>query len=230
MLRSRTARGGQVSDRSLANRAMHTVFSRINQKRQWWQLPTTTLKVLNLLSQRLDLRDMNLYDTSVKIKTEATEEPPPEALTARRADGKWNDLKDPDMGSAGRAFSRNIDPKRIKPEKPPRLYDPNPRTVSLELMTRDSFKPATTLNALAAAWIQFENHNWFFHGRGNPDDYIDVPLADDDDWPDRPMHVRRTVSVPAHNSGNGNGSSANGSNGHDPNNIDFGNTETHWWD
>src|ERR671921_882833 len=55
---------------------MHTVFSRINRKRQWWQLPTTTLKVLNLLSQRLDLRDMNLYDTSVKIKTEATEEPP----------------------------------------------------------------------------------------------------------------------------------------------------------
>jgi hypothetical protein len=216
-----------VSDRSLANRAMHTVFSRINRKRQWWQLPTTSLKVLNLLSQRLDLRDMNLYDTSTKIKTEATEEPPPEVLKARRADGKWNDLKDPDMGSTSTAFARNINPKRIKPEKPPRLHDPSAREVSLELMTRHEFQPATTLNVLAAAWIQFENHNWFFHGRGNPEDTMDVPIADSDDWPEHPMRVRRSVAVPAHGAGNGNG---NGSNGHDPNNIDFGNTETHWWD
>src|ERR687886_315021 len=201
---------------------MHTVFSRINQKRQWWQLPTTTLKVLNLLSQRLDLRDMNLYDTSVKIKTDATEEPPPEALKARRADGMWNDLKDPDMGSVGTPFSRNINPKRIKPEKPPRLHDPSARKVSLELMTRHEFQPATTLNVLAAAWIQFENHNWFFHGRGEPDETIDVPVEDSDDWPEHPMRVRRTVSVPAHHS-----RSSGDSNGSD---IDYGNTETHWWD
>src|SRR5919202_2405271 len=202
MLRSRTARGGQVSDRSLANRAMHTVFSRINQKRQWWQLPTTTLKVLNLLSQRLDLRDMNLFDTSEKIKTEATEEPPKEALTARRPDGRWNDLKDKDMGSVESSFTRNIDPKRTKPEKPPRLHDPSARNVSLELMTRHEFQPATTLNVLAAAWIQFENHNWFFHGRGDKDEVIEVPVEDSDDWPDHPMHVRRSIPVPG---GNGDG-------------------------
>jgi hypothetical protein len=34
------------------------------------------------------------------------------------------------------------------------------------------------------------------------------------------MRIRRTTSTPAHNSGGGNG---NGS-------VDFGNTETHWWD
>ena len=61
-------------------------------------------------------------------------------------------------------------------------------------MTRDEFKPATTLNILAAAWIQFENHNWFFHGRGKAEETMDVPIADDDDWPEHPMHVRRTVS------------------------------------
>jgi len=49
--------------RSVANRVLHSVFSRVNQKRQWYQLPTTSLKALNLLSLRLDLRDLNLFDT-----------------------------------------------------------------------------------------------------------------------------------------------------------------------
>ncbi len=44
-------------------------------------------------------------------------------------------------------------------------------------------------------------------------------MEDSDDWPDHPMRVRRTVSVPSHSSGVG----KNGS-------IDYGNTETHWWD
>jgi hypothetical protein len=211
--------------RPLPHRAMHAVFSRINARRPWWQLPTASLKGLNLLSLRLDLRDMNLFDTSEELKTqEPTEEPPREALTARRPDGRWNDLKDPEMGSTGSGFTRNIDPRRIKPEKPPRLYDPNPRDVSLELMTRDFFKPAETLNALAAAWIQFENHNWFFHGRGKPEEVMEIPLRPEDDWPEHPMHVRRTVSTPANQGGSGGrGHNGDGS-------IDFGNTETHWWD
>jgi hypothetical protein len=197
------------------------VFSRVNEKRQWYELPTTSLKALNLLSLRLDLRDMNLFDTSTPIRKHGLEEPPKEALTARRPDGRWNDLNDPEMGSTDSEFTRNIDPKRIKPEKPPRLHQPSARKVSLELMTRHQFQPATTLNVLAAAWIQFENHNWFFHGRGNKDEVIEVPLEDSDDWPENPMRVRRTVAVPAHHtrsSGDSNGS------------IDYGNTETHWWD
>jgi hypothetical protein len=210
--------------RSLPNRALHAVFSRVNRKRPWYELPTTSLKSLNLLSLRLDLRDMNLFDTGTPIRTEGLEEPPKEALTARRPDGKWNDLNDADMGSTGTAFTRNINPKRIRPEQPPRLHDPSARTVSLELMTRDRFKPAENLNVLAQAWIQFENHNWFFHGRGDPDDVLKVPIADSDDWPEHPMRVRRTVAVPAHPSSRSNGSSGNGKA------IDYGNTETHWWD
>jgi hypothetical protein len=205
--------------RSLSSRAMHAVFSRINKRRQWYELPTTALKSLNLLSQRLDLRDMNLFDTNVPIRTHGIEEPPEEARTARRPDGKWNDLDDPGMGSAGSAFTRNIDPKRIKPEKPPRLHEPSARKVSLELMTRDEFKPAVNLNVLAAAWIQFENHNWFFHGRGKEDEVLEVPVEDADDWPEHPMRVRRTVSVPAHGMRPG-----------ERGTVDYGNTETHWWD
>jgi hypothetical protein len=198
---------------------MHAVFSKVNQKRPWYRMPTTSLKALNLLSLRLDLRDMNLFGTDTPTHTRGVEDPPREALTARRPDGRWNDLKDPDMGSTATAFTRNIDPKRIRPEKPPRLFDPSPRTVSLELMTRDKFKPATNLNVLAQAWIQFENHNWFFHGRGTPDEVLEVTLEQNDDWPESPMRVRRTVPIPAHSSGVGKSGS-----------IDYGNTETHWWD
>jgi hypothetical protein len=207
--------------RSLSGRALHAVFSRVNRKRPWYELPTTSLKSLNLLSLRLDLRDMNLFDTGTPIRTQGLEEPPKEALKARRPDGKWNDLEDADMGSTGTAFTRNVNPKRIRPEQPPRLHDPSARTVSLELMTRDRFKPAVNLNVLAQAWIQFENHNWFFHGRGDPDDVLEVPIADSDDWPEHPMRARRTVPVPAHPSSRSNG------NGRE---IDYGNTETHWWD
>ncbi len=207
----------------LSSRLLHAVFSKVNKNRAWYELPTVGLKALNLLSLRLDLRDHNLFDTGTPIRTHGLEEPPPEVLTARQPDGRWNDLEDPEMGSTGTAFTRNVDPKRIKPEKAPRLFDPSPRTVSLELMTRDEFKPATTLNVLAQAWIQFENHNWFFHGRGQEDEVMEVPVEDSDDWPEHPMRVRRTVSVPAHSSGSG----SNETNG---NGIDFGNTETHWWD
>jgi hypothetical protein len=204
--------------RPLPVRLLSGVFERINHRRQWYEVPTTPLQALNLLALRLDLRDKNLFDTSNPMKTETEAEPPPEALTARRPDGKWNDLDDPAMGSKEREFTRNIDPRRIRPEKPPRLYDPNPRTVSLELMTRERFKPAETLNALAAAWIQFENHNWFFHGR-NEEDLMEVPLPEGDDWPESPMHVRRSIPLPG-TGGNGNGRGP----------TDYGNTETHWWD
>jgi hypothetical protein len=92
----------------------------VNRKREWYDLPTTALRSLNLLSLRLDLRDMNLFDTGTPIRTHGLEDPPAEALTARRPDGRWNDLEDADMGSHGTAFTRNINPKRIRPEQPPR--------------------------------------------------------------------------------------------------------------
>src|SRR4051794_12647583 len=183
-------------------------------------MPTTPLKALNLLSLRLDLRDFNLFDTSIPIRKKGIEEPPEHVLTARQPDGTWNDLDDPGMGSNKSAFSRNINPKRIKPEKPPLLHDPSARKVSLELMTRDEFKPAVNLNVLAAAWIQFENHNWFFHGRGKAEETMDVPLEDGDIWHETPMHVRRSLPLPAHQGRGGEGEV----------DYDFANTETHWWD
>jgi hypothetical protein len=99
----------------------------------------------------------------------------------------------------------------------PRLMQPSPRTVSQRLLTRDSFKPATTLNVLAACWIQFENHDWFGHGENSPDQFIDVPLDADDDWPADPMEVRRTSAD----------RTRTWKSGLPPTYI---NTVTHWWD
>jgi hypothetical protein len=83
----------------VAHRLLHAVFSKVNTKRQWYEMPTVGLKALNLLSLRLDLRDLNLFDTGTPIRRHGLDEPPPEVLTARRPDGKWNDLEDPEMGS-----------------------------------------------------------------------------------------------------------------------------------
>ena len=53
---------------------------------------------------------------------------------------------------------------------------PNPRVVSRELLTRDTFAPATSLNMLAAAWIQFMTRDWFSHGSGDINNPWQIPL------------------------------------------------------
>ena len=54
----------------------------------------------------------------------------------------------PQMGAAGRRFGRNFPLEHTFPDTA-NLLIPNPRVVSRELMTRDTFKPATILNLLA---------------------------------------------------------------------------------
>ena len=68
------------------------------------------------------------------------------------------------MGSAGCRFGRNVPLEHTFPDTA-NLLVPNPRVVSRELMTREQFQPATILNLLAAAWIQFMVHDWFVHKR-----------------------------------------------------------------
>jgi Animal haem peroxidase len=135
-------------------------------------------------------------------------------LVARTRDGSYNDLKDPRMGAVGCRFGRNVPPAYSYPESAQRLLDPNPRLISRALLTRDSFQPATTLNLLAAAWIQFEVHDWFAHGTVTTQPWV-VPLRDDDPWPQRPMRVERTPPDP-HPSPVGPPT--------------FITTESHWWD
>jgi hypothetical protein len=76
------------------------------------------------------------------------------------------------------------------------LLTPSPRQVSLELLTRTIFQPATILNVIAAAWIQFMVHDWFVHKKGTWTHTHDIPLHDGDGWHERPMRVPKTPADP----------------------------------
>src|SRR6478735_5339910 len=95
------------------------------------------------------------------------------------------------MGKAGTRFARNVPLAHAWPAEGDELMTPNPREVSRKLMRRETFTPATSINLLAAAWIQFQTHDWFAHGR-EPADVIEIDLADGDDWFEQPMRIPRT--------------------------------------
>ncbi|KRA28123.1 MULTISPECIES: peroxidase family protein [unclassified Nocardioides] len=185
---------------------------------QWHQNPSLLLQLKGLAEERKDLREKNLFEADeVRPPEDATEAPPEEAVRARTADGTWNDLGCKHMGAKGTGFGRNAPIEKTSPDLK-RLLDPDPRVISERLMARDEFKPAGIINGLAAAWLQFENHNWFFHGDGVPDRTIDIPLQEGDDFPENPMRIRSTIPI------NG-GEIASGC----PAPV-FANQETHWWD
>ena len=183
--------------------------------RPWYKLPYF-LAAGRLVEMRNKLRANNLHDT---------EEPPfpreeipanldPGIRESRSADGTSNDLHFPRMGSAGTRFGRNVPLQHVVPDTA-NLLVPNPRIVSRELMTRERFQPATFLNLLAAAWIQFMVHDWFVHDRSKTD-AIDVPTADGDDWGAPSIRIPR--SVPA--------SPPSGSTRPPA----YNNLNSHWWD
>ena len=114
----------------------------------WHRLPPV-LGVIRLVAYRSVLLRQNLYDPSIGGSTDSPE-PSGDYLTARMPGGRFNDLDNPNMGSAGARFGRNFPLDRVHPEPESELLTPSPRTVSLELMTRHSFTPATTLNVVPA--------------------------------------------------------------------------------
>jgi hypothetical protein len=188
---------------------------RLDRRYGWHRLPLP-LALFTFIGLRDRLRERNLYDTGVP-------EPPPgrtwepRYLMARTVDGTYNDLKQPMMGSTGSRFGRNIPLSAAIPETPPRLLTPSPRQVSRDLLTRERFLPATTLNVLAAAWIQFEVHDWLSHGRGDFEHPWEVPVADGDDWPERPMRIPATQLDPTYKADEGQPRT-------------FQTADSHWWD
>jgi len=205
---------------SLFKKALLAIFDRINRTTPWWDLPPW-LGIPNLLKYRIVLRAENLHGTFKPGEPERHEGPPPEPELARYRtfDGSWNDLDHPRMGAAGTRFGRNVPLDAAWPEKEPALLEPSPREVSRRLMTRDEFIPARTLNLLAAAWIQFQTHDWFDHGQADPaDDDLRVDLEEDDDWHQCPMRIPRTPPDPTRSAED---------EGLPPT---FVNRESHWWD
>jgi hypothetical protein len=187
------------------------LYKVINAFVPWHRLPVP-LAVLNLDALRYELRQENLHDTPKR-----TDMPPlehaPEVVTRRMADGSFNDLDDPDMGRTGMRFARNFPLKEGFPDRA-NLLRPSPRAISLKLMGRETFTPASTLNLLAAAWIQFQVHGWVNHERQKKDAF-EIPLDEEDPWPERPMRIHK---------------SQRHSEGTDTVPPTYINTESHWWD
>jgi len=191
----------------------------VDHKVGWPPLPKA-IGLAVLVGVRNILRRGNLHGTDRAPSPNAPPVPPFEErfLTERTPDGTWNDLADPAMGRAGARFGRNVPIEHTWPEPEPDIMTPNPRLVSRELLTRDPFVPATTVNAIAAAWLQFMIRDWFSHGKGDPSRMWRIELADDDPFPERPLDVPATIADPTR---------APGEREHPP---PFLNTETHWWD
>ncbi|HLZ31528.1 MAG TPA: peroxidase family protein [Chloroflexota bacterium] len=200
------------------------MFAEFGQVLDWtigWPRLPLPLGIATLVAARIRLRQENLYDTNT---APATNTPTPQGvgpgyLTARTPDGSYNDLDQPTMGSTGTRFGRNVPIDRTYQESPERIMTPNPRLVSRELLTRDTFKPATTLNLHAAAWLQFMVHDWLSHGRNDKANPWRVPLPPDDDWPENPMQILRTRADPTRPDGS--------EHAYPPT---YANTATHWWD
>jgi hypothetical protein len=158
----------------------------------WDRLPRP-LGIITLVGLRTRLREENLYDTGRGASLRAQ----PGAIEHTRSpDGSHNDLAEPEMGMVGARFGRNVPLAHTYPEPREKLLDPNPRVVSRELLTREEFVPATIVNVLAAAWLQFEVHDWFSHGKDDPEKPWELELAEDDPWEERPMRIQRTRRDP----------------------------------
>jgi FAD/FMN-containing dehydrogenase len=182
---------------------------------EWYDLPRAAAGI-RLFRTRDELREHNLHDTEEPPLEHSTTPPGGEAYTVRTSDGTYNDLTCPRMGSAGMRFGRNVPLSETFPDTG-NLLNPNPRQVSLELLTRTVFQPATILNVIAAAWIQFMVHDWFVHKKGSWTHTHDIPLDESDNWHERTMRVPKTPADPPKVPGSQRPPA-------------FINENTHWWD
>lgn len=193
-------------------------FSLVNRSYEWYELPAP-LGLLNLAVLREDLRRHNLHDT-FGAGGERDRRPTAQPAPYRSYDGSGYDPYDVDMGRVGTRLDRNAPLHMAFPDGED-LMAPSPREVSRQLLARRGFVPAPTLNLLAAAWIQFQNHGWANHGDNEEAEPFTVPLAADDDWEEQaggcPMRVNRTRPDPVSHT----------TPGAPPT---YENTVTHWWD
>jgi len=172
-----------------------------------------------LLAARHVYRQKNLYDTNTLPASPPPAAPPLDQryLTARSADGTHNDLNNPTMGAAFTRFGRNVPLDATIPDMK-RLLDPNPRLVSHKLFTRNTFRPATIVNLMAASWLQFMVHDWLSHGRNEKDGPFLVDVQDAEWSGERPMPILRTGVDPTR---------PGYSEDMPPSYL---NNATHWWD
>ncbi|CAN9473005.1 unnamed protein product [Alternaria alternata] len=205
----------------LPQRALIAVFHGVNNIIPWHKLPTW-IGVLNVAAFRYELRQKNLHDVYPSPNNQGTLGCPhlsdEQYLHTRHSDGLFNDLSAPKMGCTGMRFGRNVPREHTAKPSEEELMTPNPRLISEQLLKRDNFKPATSLNLLAAAWIQFQVHDWFQHENSASETY-NVPLPKGDKWssPDGRMKIEQTQPDAALDKT-------------DKTAPAYRNINTHWWD
>ena len=190
------------------------VFDKVRD-REWFELPPTAGGP-KLYEARDELREKNLHDTEEPPHAKATGSAPADAVTGRMSDGSFNDLSCPFMGKSGTRFGRNTPLADTFPDTA-NLMNPSPRTVSLELLTRTTFQEVPFLNVLAAAWIQFQVHDWFVHAKGSWDNTHNIPVSAGDNWWEQPMRVPVTPADPPKVAGSTRPPA-------------YINENSHWWD
>ncbi len=199
---------------SIFSAALDRTAARLDRWLGWDRLPLP-LAIPTLVGIRGRLRNENLYDTGKGRRAAEPDKDSGNYLTARTYDGTYNDLNDPQMGALHARFGRNVPLHFTWPEPDEALLEPNPRLVSRRLLTRDEFSPATTLNLLAGAWIQFEVHDWFSHGQGEEESPWQLPLEEGDPWHENPMQIPRAKRDPSPDSSGP---------------PTYATEDTHWWD
>ncbi|HPR00678.1 MAG TPA: peroxidase family protein [Saprospiraceae bacterium] len=191
----------------------------------WYRRPMF-FGVMTLAYMRERLNKYNLlstYPAGALVGFQAAGQTPPAgAAFFRTPNGSWNNLENPMEGAAGTRFQRNVDPKSVKQALDMDPLTPNPRTISRLLLDRgDQMKEVPFLNLLAAAWIQFQNHDWISYGEPLRNDFFTIPLDEDDParkrfWQTK-MFVGKTQQDPTHGE-------------KDVYAKTFINECTHWWD
>lgn len=205
--------------RSLAWRVVNRASTTMDQKIGWHKLPQP-LGLAVLVGVRNVLRQKNLHDPQTVVPVvnpPAVDSPRPEHRTSRTHDGSYNDLTVPRAGMAGTRFGRNVPMSAVRDVTPEELLTPNPREVSRRLLTRTQFQPATSVNTLAAAWLQFMILDWFSHGEGDSERSVEVPIPPGDDWHESPMRIPRILPDPTRPDGH-------------PGPVTSVNKLSHWWD
>ncbi|APR68659.1 peroxidase [Thalassolituus oleivorans] len=179
-----------------------------------------TAGLLTLAAERKELFENNLFDFEKWEQYNEEVICDERSMGARTEDGTCNNLENPSEGSVHRRFGRNVELEAAYAEQESgMLLTPNPREVSNTLMARgDDFKPATSVNFIAGAWIQFMTHDWFSHGENTADDPILVELPENDAMGSGVMSVRRT-QVDTSRTADEEGLP-----------LAYRNANTHWWD
>ncbi|WP_152929984.1 peroxidase family protein [Gordonia sp. w5E2] len=203
-----------VDQRSTVERVLAVTAEQLDRVVGWSRLPKP-LGLAVLVGIRSQLRALNLVDTDPDPAPPLDPPLPASDHRKRTIDGRFDNLAHPDMGSVGTRFGRNVPLDATWPELGDRFREPSPRVVSEKLLARTEFQPAETLNLLAAAWIQFQVHDWVSHlTPPDPEPWL-IELDADDHWPhSRPMQVPRTPTL-------------DGPADAPPT---YANRDTHWWD